>query len=232
MRTDSEFGQRIDALLIAENNRFLAEVLSAPHLTDETPLNERYYLRHRIETIKRIRMTAHTDALALAAMVHEDYDAARLWARYICVELDHDRMFYDDLAHHGVSRHQVDVTPELPATRALDEYLRRRIARDGAIAAVAYSVFVEWNSARFSRRAIEKARAAFGDSHIGGSVSHLEVDEDEDHYETMVDVAGRLTSDPGREQAFRDDLSEIAKLFRHYFHDLHQDSTGHGEMAA
>jgi hypothetical protein len=79
---------------------------------------------------------------------------------------------------------------------------------------------VEWNSARFSRRAVEKARDTYGVSHVGGSLSHLEVDEGEDHYESMVGVAERLTRDARHYELFFEDLTEIAKLFRRYFHEL------------
>jgi pyrroloquinoline quinone (PQQ) biosynthesis protein C len=215
---------RLDQIMWEENDRFLQEVSFASHLTDGDSLCPQYYLRHRIETIKRIRMTAHFDAVSLAAMVHEDYDAARIWARYICEELDHDRMFYQDLEVHGVSREQVDATEPLAATRALGDFLRDRLDRYGSIAAVAYSLFVEWNSARFSRPAVEKARAAFGTAHVEGSHSHLAIDETEDHYEMMCDVAERLCARSGGHEALVELVRDISALFRRYFEELHRVS--------
>jgi pyrroloquinoline quinone (PQQ) biosynthesis protein C len=230
MNSSMSFAESLEVLFRQENECFLAEVPRASHLTDSGALDLAYYLRHRIETIKRIRMTARTDALSLAAMLTEDYDAARVWARYICEELDHDRMFYDDLEHHGLTRETVDATAPLPATVALGDYLERRIRDNGSLCAVAYSVFVEWNSERYSRPAVAKARATFGPAATEGSFSHLAVDEEEDHAETMIALADQLTQTPERRAIFLADLAEIARLFRRYFRELH-DAADH-DLAA
>jgi hypothetical protein len=211
---------KLDRELEALNERFLAEVPRASHMTDAEPLDVKYYLRHRIETIKRIRMTARTDALALAAMIGEDYDAARIWAQYACTELVHDRMFYDDLERQGLSRSEVDATPALPATEALGHFLEERITRYGSLPAVAYSVYVEWNSERFSRRAVMKAAESFGDAHVEGARSHLEVDDAESHCREMLMLAERLTRNEGGELRLFTLIANIAALFRDYFTQL------------
>ena len=222
MVSRAELTVLLDELMTEANHLYIREVPGASHLTDEQPLDPTYYLRHRIETIKRIRMTAKTDATALASMVDEDYDAARLWARYACEELDHDRLFYVDLERHGVSRAMIDGTPPFAATLRLGDYLRRRIEAHGAIAAVAYSIFVEWNSERFSWAAVEKARQTFGEDYVEGSSSHLAVDEDQDHYDIMLDIAARLVQAPGAEATLRADILAIAELFRDYFRELYE----------
>src|ERR1043165_3309807 len=99
--------QELEHVLTRNAALFVSTVPSASHLNDDTPLDPGYYLRHRIETVKRIRGTARTDALSLAKMVEEDYDAARLWSHYTAEELGHDVMFLDDLAMHGVTREAV-----------------------------------------------------------------------------------------------------------------------------
>src|SRR5262245_2088157 len=121
----------LNDLMEEEAVRFLAEVPFASHLTDSEPLDIAYYVRHRIETIKRIRFTARTYALALAAMVDEDYEAARPWAAYVAEELGHDTMFLEDLASHGVTAATVDATPPFAATRELIGYLDDNIRRYG-----------------------------------------------------------------------------------------------------
>ena len=98
----NDFACDLERLLVREGQRFLATVPYASHLTDPTAdLNEAYYLRHRVETIKRIRLTSKVDALALACLVDQDYDAARRWSQYVAEELGHDRLFLRDLMHHG-----------------------------------------------------------------------------------------------------------------------------------
>jgi hypothetical protein len=210
----------LDSRLEALNERFVIEVPDATHLTDGGELDPGYYVRHRIETIKRIRMTARTDALALAALIPTDYEAARIWARYACEELDHDRMFYEDLEKHGCSREFVDSTPPLQATLDLGQFLEDGIACEGALPAIAYSVFVEWNSERFSRRAVEKAKQTFGDRFVGGSSEHLLVDEGEDHSSEMIALAERLLQPPRDREFLFEQIDEIARLFRAYFAEL------------
>ena len=65
----------IDNFMHNQMNRLFHSVPSANHLADyETILNQQYYIRHRVETVKRIWMTSQTDALALAAMIDEAYE--------------------------------------------------------------------------------------------------------------------------------------------------------------
>ena len=214
--------QRLDELLEREAAVFLETVPFASHLTDTQPLNESYYLRHRIETIKRIRLTARTDAVALARMVEEDYEAARAWGRYVCEELEHDTLFLRDLAEHGITEAAVLTTPLFAATRDTIDYLDRNIAAVGSLAAVAYSVFVEWNSIRYSQPAVAKAAAAFSTQHVGGSWSHLAIDETEDHYEVMVGIAHRLLRRQETEEVLFGLIRDIAALFRRYFDELYR----------
>lgn len=219
-----ELAQRLDELMDAEAAVFLDTVPYASHLTDGQPLNTAYYIRHRIETIKRIRLTARTDAIALARMVEEDYGAARPWGRYICEELEHDTLFLADLAKHGVAEAAVQATPLFASTRAMIDYIERNIETVGSLAAVAYSVFVEWNSARYSQPAVLKAAAAFSTDHVAGSWSHLAIDETEDHYDVMVDIAYRLLRRQQSEEVLFRLIRDIAALFRRYFEELYLDT--------
>ena len=107
----------------------------------------------------------------------------------------------------------------------LGEYLWRRIEKDGAMTAVAYSLFVEWNSKHFSRAAVDKARSTFGEAFVLGSSSHLNVDDMENHYEMMLGIMARLLRAPRAETALRADIHEIARLFREYFRELYEYTT-------
>ncbi|WP_426172715.1 hypothetical protein [Massilia sp. TWR1-2-2] len=180
-----------------------------------------YYLRHRIETVHRIRMTAGTDALALAAMVAEHFDAARRWADYTAEEMKHDRFFLADLARHGWDAQRVLAVPPLRGTVALIDYLRRQIASVGSIAAVAYSIYVEWHSARFSRPAVERAEQALGAEFVKGAKAHLAVDVKEDHCQEMVDIAYLLAGHDAGLRVLRALVVDIAGLLRESFIELH-----------
>ncbi|WP_256682483.1 hypothetical protein [Burkholderia ubonensis] len=216
------FREAIEAVLLEEAQRYRAEVPRAGQLADATlPFDTDYYIAHRIETVHRIRLTARTDALALQKMLDEDYDTACRWGDYIVEEMKHDRMFLADLATHGYRKSIIDERPPLKSTRALLDYLEAQIHRVGSVAAVSYSIFVEWNSARFSRAAIERAAAVFGERHVRGANAHLRIDEQDDHYAEMVEIAYRLTAERGGAPVVIALLREIASLLRATFVELH-----------
>jgi hypothetical protein len=216
-----QLAHRLDDVMEDEAALFLDRVPGASHLTDDRPLNETYYIRHRIETIKRIRLTARTDAIALSLMVEEDYDAARPWARYVCEELDHDTLFFADLATHGITDAAVLAMPLFVATKDMIEYLEREIQKFGSIAAVAYSLFVEWNSIRYSLPAATKASVTFSAGHVAGALSHAGIDEEENHYDVMVDIAHRLLRYQESDEILFQLVRDISELFRRYFDELY-----------
>ncbi len=225
MVTRERLARQLNDVMEREAETYLSEVPFASHLTDTTPLNRDYYLRHRIETVHRIRQTARIDALALARMLDEDYPAARHWGRYTCEELEHDQLYLSDLATHGFTEEQVLATPLFNATGAMLTYMIEALERWGSLAAVSYSIFVEWNSARYSAAAVEKASQAFSVKNVAGSKTHLGIDEVEDHYEVMVDIAYTLVEkDEERERALFDMIGDYAKFFRQYFTELYQST--------
>ncbi|MEF3059518.1 hypothetical protein V4C85_06485 [Ralstonia solanacearum] len=215
------FRNALEAALMEEALRCASEVPRAGQLVDPSlDFDADYYIAHRIETVHRIRLTARTDALALARMVDEDYETACRWGDYTAEEMKHDRMFLADLAVHGYDKASVLARPPLPSTRALIDYLLRQIQAVGSIAAVSYSIFVEWNSARVSGAAIKRAASVFGERYVRGASAHLKIDERDDHYAEMVEIAYRLTG--GRSEDVVRLLRDIAGLLRATFVELHQ----------
>lgn len=210
------------SVLAEENQLFRTLVPRADHLSasSDQPLDTAYYLRHRIETVHRIRATAKIDGLALAYMVDEDYDAARLWVRYL-EEMNHDQLYLEDLSRHNISLEQVLATPWFVSTFELMHYLTTRMAAYGSLPAVMYSVFVEWNSARSSRDTVERAAAAFSADHVKGARAHVGVDDKHGHLETMIEVAHRIATKRGTPDLMFILIREISALFRAYFTELH-----------
>jgi len=228
MISRQDLAQVLDKLMEEESEKFFKDVPQAAHLTDQSaPLDENYYIRHRIETVKRIRMTARTDALALAKMIDEDYEAAREWSEYSTEELGHDRLYLADLRKHGYTDEQVNSTEPFPATKAMLRYLETSIERVGSIAAVAYSVFVEWNSDRYSRKAVAKAEARYSSDFVKGSKAHVGIDDELDHYAVMVGIAHSLLARHGGDETVLVTLiRQIASHFRDYFSELHHATVG------
>jgi hypothetical protein len=211
----------VDRVMIEEGQSFLREVRRASHLTDDSPLDLAYYIRHRIETVWRIWLTAKIDAMALAHMVEEDYQSARRWSRYIADELDHDVMFLADLAEHGLSVDDVRATAPFAATRAMMADIEREIGALGSAPAVAYSLFVEWNAERFSARAVAKARASFSDRHVDGARRHAEFDLRERHLPMILEIAHRLlVRTPLELDTLERLVRSTAGHFRAYFREL------------
>ena len=99
--TYDEFKKKIDNLFKSELEVYFDTVDYADHLINKQQgLDENYYLRHRIETVKRIRMTTSTDSLALSQISEIDYDLARKWGLYTVQEMNHDKMFLTDIKKH------------------------------------------------------------------------------------------------------------------------------------
>ncbi|BAG05792.1 hypothetical protein [Microcystis aeruginosa] len=208
-----------------EVNKIIMTVPYAGHLTDKNQvLNEKYYVRHLIETIKRIRLTSQTDALALAYMIDEDYEAARLWGRYTAQEMTHDLLFIKDLRQHGYTEKQVFEIQPFQATEAMIDYLKNKIKEIGSLPAVAYSLFVEWNSDQSSGYVIDKVAEKFSKSFVIGAKAHVKIDENEDHYEMMLDVAHRLIVKYADEEILIDILRKIAEFIAAYFYELYQET--------
>jgi hypothetical protein len=225
MLSRAEFEQALDQHMTKEAATFLESVPYASHLTDpEQELNDAYYIRHRIETVKRIRLTSKADALALAAMIDEDYEASRPWSRYVAEELDHDSLFLSDLAEHGYSEADVATVEPFASTVALIDYLLAETTKLGALPAVADAVFIEWNSERYSQAVVDKAENVYSSAHVLGSKAHCGIDESEDHYGMLIDVAYRLVARRNAEAEFFALISRIAELLRAYFRELFDET--------
>lgn len=211
--------------MISEMERLFERVPGARHLADESaPLKEDYYLRHRIETVKRIWLTSQTDALALAAMVDEDYESARWWSKYIYQELNHDLLYITDLNKHGLTLEQIAAVEPYPSTVAMVNYIRGQIPRIGSVAAVAYSVWVEWNSDKTSALVVERARSKYSSNHVKGSHAHVGIDINEDHYSIMLDVVHRLIMRNGGDAtSFFAMLRQLTEFVAEYFEELESD---------
>ena len=136
--------------------------------------------------------------------------------------MNHDRLFLADLAHHGWDEARVMATSPLRGTLALISYLVEQVQVHGGIAAVAYSIIVEWNSARFSKQAVDRAEQEFGKDHVKGARAHLHIDANEDHVAEMFEIAYLLSGHPEGLRLLQRLLSDLATLLRNSFIELHQ----------
>jgi hypothetical protein len=213
----------LEQVLNQEASIFGLTVPRASHLLNkEETLDLSYYLRHRIETVHRIRETARTDALALATMVTEDYTAARKWANYTEQEMNHDRLYLTDLAKHGWTEEAVLAVVPFPSTQSMVKTLAHRITQFGSLPAIAYSIFVEWNSSKASDLVVDHVSAVLSEDHVKGARAHVAIDLKDCHYDTMLDVASSVLHARGYRVSLLEMLvREVAAFFRTYFYELH-----------
>src|SRR5690606_11144373 len=108
----------------------------------EQPLDARFRTRHRIEAVRRLWATADAHALALAAMLREDYDAARMWSDYLATEIKLDKLILQEAAQYDIDEARVRSTPPLRSTVSLVEAMIKGVLVMGSAPSVAYSVMV------------------------------------------------------------------------------------------
>lgn len=219
MLDKSAFSEAIDYVL-QDEGRVTAALVPGVFQPGDQPLAARYRPRHQIEVVRRIWASADTHALALVAMLREDYDAARLWAEYVGAELSLDKANLEQAAQHGVDEARVRATPPLRSTVGMIEVIMRNTIVIGSLPAVAYALLVEWNHARSSVVSGERARDAQGLEFIKAIAAHPEVDKS--HAMRVVDVAHRLVSlRPDGIPLFVSLLRQTSAFFRAYFGELY-----------
>ena len=222
MLDKSAFSEAIDYVLQDEGRVTVALVPGVFQLGGgEQPLELRYRPRDRVEAVRRIWAAADTDAMALVAMLREDYDAARLWADFIAVQINADKIVIEQAAQYGVDEARVRATPPFRATVGMIETLARNIQALGSLPAVAHAVAVEWHWARASAVSKERAREALGLEFIKAIAAHPELGQRKDHSTMVIDVAHRLaTRRPDGMPLFFAALRQTSSFFRTYFGEL------------
>lgn len=216
---------RVNTVLRDEAVRYREEVPFSQHLTGEDgeQLNEPYYLQYRIDDIHRIWGTACIDSLALSQLIRIDYDAAREWGHYTVEEMNHDKLFLLDLATHGITEEDVVQTPLLPSTQNILDFLENSIRKEGPLAALAYSLFLEQGSEQSAAKTVANIKQHYGEHAAQGAHAHLHIDGDEQHYEMVMRVArsvlDKRTEGVGRLITL---LQHVGELFRGYYCELYR----------
>lgn len=215
--------KQIDSYLMEKINEFWVNVPYGKHLLDnDQPLNKNYYIRHRIETIKRIRLTSKMDSIALSKIIDQHYDSARKWGLYTIQEMNHDNMFIKDLNQHGVKNEYIDSIDAFQSTKSMVNYLIEKINdSNSGLPAVCYSLFVEWNADKFSKNVVNRISSEYSDKYVSGARRHIEFDNQHDHYSIILKLAEKLTQT--REQIFLF-LDKINDFFCQYFVELHRET--------
>ncbi|MFO7562111.1 MAG: hypothetical protein R6X02_05680 [Enhygromyxa sp.] len=222
MLDKTAFLEAIDYVLQDEGRITLALVSGVFQLQPgDQPLEQRFRMRDRIEAVRRIWASAEINSMALVAMLREDYEVARVWAEYVCAEVNADKLIITQAAQYGVDAARVRGTPPLRSTLALVSSVMQNMQSLGSMPAVALAVAVEWQWAR-AAVAQERGREAIGLEFIKAIAAHPELPQQKQHSEQVVDVAHRLASQrPDGMGLFFTLLRQHAQLFRTYFGELY-----------
>lgn len=220
------FANQIDGFLEQKIEYFWKNIPYAKHLiSNDIPLNEKYYIRHRIETINRIRLTSKMDCIALSKIIDQDYELARKWGVYTIQEMNHDKMFMEDLYKHGLTRTNILSVQPLSSTKKMVDYLIEKInLLSSGLPAICYSLFVEWNADHFSKYAVDRVENQYSKEHVLGSKRHVEFDKHHDHYSIILQLTQKLSENG--QQVFQL-LDIIHEFFCEYFRELHEKTILH-----
>lgn len=224
MLDKSAFSEAIDYVLQDEGRVTIALVPRVFQLgAGDQPLEPRYRPRDRIEAVRRVWGIAEVHAMALVAMIREDYDSARSWAEYVDVEIDADKLILAETGPFGVDEARVRATPPYRSTAALAATLMRNVSTLGSLPAAAYAVAVEWHWARATLVGKERGgREAWGLEFIRAIAAHPEANQHKDHSTRVVEIAHRLAlRQPNGMQMFFALLRQNAAAFRSYFGELY-----------
>lgn len=223
MLDKSAFSEAIDYVLQDEGRvtAALTPGVFQPGAGDQ-PLAPRYRTRHQIEAVRRIWATSEIYALALVAMLREDYEAARLWAEYVAVEMNLDKLNLEEAAKYGVDEARVRATPPMRSTVGMIEVMLRNTCAMGSLPAVAHAVLVEWVWARATAVSGERARDVQGLEFIKTIASHPDFDARRNHSNQVIEVAHRLVSRrPDGIPVFLMLLRQTAAFLRAYLGELY-----------
>lgn len=191
-----------------------------------------YFIRHKAETVLRIRLNNEVDSYALFKVGSKNDALAAKLAQYLAEEYGHENMFTRDLQKLGLTMEALNAMPVFPATAKLMGYLRLAADSRGPAPTTVWDYFVEWYSDRYNQVILDRATAELGKEYTRGSQAHLDFDEEHDHDELMfrtVSLAVEAFGTP--EQAYQD-LEVYIDLIGDYFQELYDSTVGLRENAA
>ncbi|MFG1999002.1 iron-containing redox enzyme family protein [Spirillospora sp. NPDC048911] len=185
-----------------------------------------YFVRHKTETVLRIRLNNEVDSYALFKVGSKDDALAAKLAQYLAEEYGHENMFTRDLVKFGLTLDELNATPVFPSTAKLMGYLRLAADSRGPAPTTVWDWFVEWYSDRYNQTILNKATAEFGREYTRGSQTHLDFDEEHDHDELMFKTVSLAVDGFGSPEQAYQDLVTYIDLIGDYFAELYEATAG------
>jgi hypothetical protein len=195
-------------------------------------IDRKYYRRHLVETVLRIRLNNEVDAFALYKIGFKDNHLAQILAQYLAEEYGHEGLFLRDIEKFGLTAEQVDSIQPLHSTDKLIGYLYLSIERDGPLPTMVWNWFVEWYSDRYNKTITEAAARAFGHESVKGSLGHIQYDESHDHDDLMWGAVQRAIDGWGGPDKAETYLRNFIGLIGNYFDELYSGAVRQPDAVA
>lgn len=212
---------RLDRYLDHKMTEWAATVPYANHL-ESRKLDSRWYRRHTIEHVWRIRLSRSAHCKALHAITKVSPEAAQLYAEYQSEEMNHDVLFMQDCKALGVTQEELLATEPFLATRLLQGFFYFVCEHESPIGVVASSYLVEYTTSRLTPRQISSLKKTLGEDKIKGQLAHINTDVGDDHAGEMWRILRYLINsedDVERVLRYFDDIQAILAM---YFRELYE----------
>ncbi|QCP55040.1 iron-containing redox enzyme family protein [Trinickia violacea] len=212
---------RLDRYLDGKMAEWAATVPYANHLESKN-LNSRWYRRHTMEHVWRIRLSRVAHCRALQAIAKVSPEAAQLYGEYQAEEMNHDVLFMQDCKALGVTEDELLNTEPFLATRLLQGFFYFICEHEDPIGVVASSYLVEYTTSKLTPRQIHSMKESLGEEKIKGQLAHINTDVGDDHAGEMWRILRYLiTCEADVEKVLRyfDDIQNILAM---YFKELYE----------
>ncbi|MCV3211944.1 iron-containing redox enzyme family protein [Plectonema radiosum NIES-515] len=214
--------QEIDAFLDRQIEKWQQTIPFANHFEDEQ-VNQRYYQRHLIETVWRIRLLRVVESKAIAEIAKQSPEAAQIWANYEMEEMLHDELFIQDLEKAGVSREDLLNTEPYLSTKLLVGFFSYLLDHEGSLGVLAYSYLVEYVNVKMEPKKIDAMKKSIGENQIGGQIAHSYTDTNDDHPGEVWNAIRYIIKNEQDIANLKKYLEEQQEILAMYFREIYAD---------
>ncbi|MBH8563564.1 hypothetical protein I8748_15435 [Nostoc sp. CENA67] len=214
--------QEIDKFIDLQIEKWQQTVPFASHFEGEL-INQRYYQRHLIETVWRIRLLRVVESKAIAEIAKQSPEAAQIWANYEMEEMLHDELFIQDLEKAGVSREQLLNTEPYLSTKLLVGFFSYLLDHEGPLGVLAYSYLVEYVNVKMEPKKIDAMTKSLGADQIGGQIAHSYTDTNDDHPGEVWNAIRYIIKNEQDIANLKKYLQEQQDILAMYFREIYAD---------
>lgn len=214
--------QEIDNLIDLQIDKWEQTVPFATHFEGEL-INQRYYQRHLIETVWRIRLLRVVESKAIAEIAKQSPEAAQIWANYEMEEMLHDELFIQDLEKAGVSREELLNTEPYLSTKLLVGFFSYLLDHEGPLGVLAYSYLVEYVNVKMEPKKIDAMKKSIGVAQIGGQIAHSYTDTNDDHPGEVWNAIRYIIKNEQDIASLKKYLQEQQEILAMYFREIYAD---------